>query len=602
MSVPNVFTAGEPIYSAEVNQNFNYVSPLNPAAAPIQPAPLVSTPTVTLSTVETGTRVAPVTSTSNTGVVSYANYRYRGGANYTRFSDIFPNSSAVALNMLPMSNAGSAAVVEFYSDDPSLVFPWSRSGLQEMRVICDGVEIFSVIQGLNNGTMQAGSTASTAVLAAGASATNGWYNTQFIRIESGTGAGQMRMISGYVGSTRTATVEPDWSVTPDNTSVYYIGAGPFTWTTAINASGFNYITVDWQGEERLRRYEVFSTNSPFFGVNLSKTYSTIEPAPARQTRQVILCGDSQFTGTGSGGIGYAARGFAPVLAATIGFDFYNASIGGTGYINPGTNSQTYKDRLIPPVNAWTVTFAGTLSGSFTVTQGGTTVTIGAGDTAATIQTAFDTAFGANTFRVSYSGNSGRRQYFFIGQGVTGSVTTAMTLNLSGLSGYSTGTFTPAISRYLGEIEQHVWRDASGEIIPFDIIIEGGGNDNGYPPASVQAAAESLFTGLVAAYPTARIVVIGPVAVAGGAAASGNIDNRNAIQAAAVSSLPTINGNVPFIDTFSWITGSGRIGSTTGSGNSDVMSWADGGHLSPRGHYMFGYYAARQWLDIVRGGN
>ncbi len=41
-----------------------------------------------------------------------------------------------------------------------------------------------------------------------------------ISITSGTNAGETRTIIGYVGSTRTATVNRSWSVTPDNTSTF----------------------------------------------------------------------------------------------------------------------------------------------------------------------------------------------------------------------------------------------------------------------------------------------------------------------------------------------------------------------------------------------
>jgi hypothetical protein len=41
-----------------------------------------------------------------------------------------------------------------------------------------------------------------------------------ISITSGTNAGETRTITAYVGSTRTATVNRSWSVTPDNTSIF----------------------------------------------------------------------------------------------------------------------------------------------------------------------------------------------------------------------------------------------------------------------------------------------------------------------------------------------------------------------------------------------
>ena len=47
-----------------------------------------------------------------------------------------------------------------------------------------------------------------------------FYKNERIYIVSGTGAGQIRTISSYVGSTRVATVGTAWTTTPDSTSVY----------------------------------------------------------------------------------------------------------------------------------------------------------------------------------------------------------------------------------------------------------------------------------------------------------------------------------------------------------------------------------------------
>lgn len=81
-----------------------------------------------------------------------------------------------------------------------------------------GVTTTATVQ---SGTAQAGS-ANTITLAAGASATNGLYDPGMVRIISGTGAGQARVILEYAGATKVAVVDRDWRVNPDNTSVYEI--------------------------------------------------------------------------------------------------------------------------------------------------------------------------------------------------------------------------------------------------------------------------------------------------------------------------------------------------------------------------------------------
>lgn len=74
-----------------------------------------------------------------------------------------------------------------------------------------------------DGTAQAGASG-TITLASGASSVDDFYNGTIVTIVGGTGVGQSRFIPDYVGSTRVASVRPNWVTTPDNTSTYVIGA------------------------------------------------------------------------------------------------------------------------------------------------------------------------------------------------------------------------------------------------------------------------------------------------------------------------------------------------------------------------------------------
>lgn len=74
---------------------------------------------------------------------------------------------------------------------------------------------------LESGTAQAGGSL-TITLRSGASATNSLYNGCQLRIYGGTGAGQARVITGYVGSTKVATMDATWTTNPDSTSTYAI--------------------------------------------------------------------------------------------------------------------------------------------------------------------------------------------------------------------------------------------------------------------------------------------------------------------------------------------------------------------------------------------
>ena len=71
------------------------------------------------------------------------------------------------------------------------------------------------------GTAQSGG-ADTIQLAATASATDDYYNESLLVIVGGTGIGQARMISDYVGGSTNATVCHAWATNPDATSIYMI--------------------------------------------------------------------------------------------------------------------------------------------------------------------------------------------------------------------------------------------------------------------------------------------------------------------------------------------------------------------------------------------
>lgn len=77
------------------------------------------------------------------------------------------------------------------------------------------------LQAIRSATLQAGSS-STVTLDASASAVDDFYNNALLYIVSGTGAGQARFISDYVGSSKIATVNGNWVTNPDNTSVFII--------------------------------------------------------------------------------------------------------------------------------------------------------------------------------------------------------------------------------------------------------------------------------------------------------------------------------------------------------------------------------------------
>jgi hypothetical protein len=74
---------------------------------------------------------------------------------------------------------------------------------------------------VRSGTAQAGA-AGTITLDASASAVTDFYKGMMLLIVSATGVGQARLCTAYNGSTKVASVAPNWATNPDATSVFMV--------------------------------------------------------------------------------------------------------------------------------------------------------------------------------------------------------------------------------------------------------------------------------------------------------------------------------------------------------------------------------------------
>lgn len=83
-----------------------------------------------------------------------------------------------------------------------------------------GLEFFG--ESILTGATQIGSTASTVVLSPGESSNFELFNGARIAISSGTAAGQTRLITAYNGTSKTATIVPDWDTIPGTGDNYSI--------------------------------------------------------------------------------------------------------------------------------------------------------------------------------------------------------------------------------------------------------------------------------------------------------------------------------------------------------------------------------------------
>mgnify|MGYP005815339807 FL=1 len=92
------------------------------------------------------------------------------------------------------------------------------------------------------GTAQAGG-ASTITLDSGALATNDIYIGAIVKTTGGTGSGQSRVISDYVGSTKVATVSTAWTTQPDNTTTFSVASVVGQYTESNDNFGRARITA-----------------------------------------------------------------------------------------------------------------------------------------------------------------------------------------------------------------------------------------------------------------------------------------------------------------------------------------------------------------------
>lgn len=110
-----------------------------------------------------------------------------------------------------------------------------------------GTSLDTAISGISgayvsqSGTAQAGA-AGTITLASGASSVNDYYNYQIVTLTGGTGAGQARIASDYVGSTKVLSVNGNWATNPDNTTTYTVTA--FGQIPGATAPTVSEITAD----------------------------------------------------------------------------------------------------------------------------------------------------------------------------------------------------------------------------------------------------------------------------------------------------------------------------------------------------------------------
>lgn len=119
--------------------------------------------------------------------------------------------------------------------------PQALNGSGEFSRSSFAQDVKDMFAELRRNTATAGG-ASTITLDASASAVDDFYNGALIVLVSGTGSGQFRTVSDYVGATKVLTVDSAWSTNPDNTSVFEI-IGATNAQASLGAGSISFSTL-----------------------------------------------------------------------------------------------------------------------------------------------------------------------------------------------------------------------------------------------------------------------------------------------------------------------------------------------------------------------
>ena len=239
------------------------------------------------------------------------------GSGYTECSITFTggggSGAAAEAIISPFGGHGSDPVVElgafnlltkakFEGDEGGVIV--SSNEYRKIGLITNPL----VYGSLKTAQARSGLTTSQMTLASTDSATNSVHNGKKIYIYSGTGRGQLRIVSTYVGSSKLLTVTEPFDILPDATSLY----GFLATDTVVNQclilnyasiSGTAIIPPDttiYQGtggsETAIGTVVQHDTvNKKVYITNLSKSSSAVTTYPYFATTTVTTTGSSTFT-------------------------------------------------------------------------------------------------------------------------------------------------------------------------------------------------------------------------------------------------------------------------------------------------------------------
>jgi len=551
-----------------------------------------SAPTITFSSSAMGSAQAFLSNASNV-----PNFKYFSmlGVGFNQRGNAFPQTNVLQSFQTTEALGGAPFLTAFYHTGSQLdIIKYGDS--VPFTLFVDGQYIGYFAPPTQSGTAQAGG-ANTITLAAGASATTNFYIGYSVVINSGTGSGQVGLISSYNGSTKVATMAANWTTAPDATSVYVVVDDVHGYQVQGLDGSVKYVNLNW-GSVATRKIEVIGAD--WYGVNIGPN-DTIWPAPPTNATRMVVVADSFFENTGGPFAKHPEETSA--IARDSGWQIWPDGEGSTGwcaiYSTSGAQRLNFMDRIAPPSESWQFKLLGATAGTFTisVTYGGSTQTTAgiaynASDNA--VQTAIQALSNlpANSVSVAGGGTGGTygRGWIILLHGVPGAT---LTYNASGLTGGS-----PTLGAWPGVVAPRVPTDGNGNALPFILFVQGSGNDNaqGFSASQIQTNATYAAQYIAQRFPTALTIFTGVISTSthgvNGVIDATDVGYNNAIKTAA-GYLPKINGNLPFIDTYSagvsgnaWIFGGGTLGSPTTNKNDILISLAQAGHPTGEGYSMY----------------
>jgi hypothetical protein len=227
--------------------------------------------------------------------------------------------------------------------------PNANAGVSGGLPTIDAALNVSTLQ-VDSGTAQAGGT-NTITLRSGASATDSLFNGAVVTIYGGTGAGQSRVITGYVGSTKVATVGRNWVIQPDSTSVYKIHG------LAVPRVDDNLAVIVQAGAGTGQ----LDFTSGVVKANATQWASGAIPAP--NVTGVPLVDVKYSLGTlSAGAAGYFAPDWGHVNAPTTVLNLSGTNVAGVNSLASGTDSVN-----TVATSGSTLTTGTTISGSYAST-------------------------------------------------------------------------------------------------------------------------------------------------------------------------------------------------------------------------------------------